>query len=671
MRQLVRRHRLSFASCIYAALGGIWACSASQPGARQEALPTSRHMAPLVAGAVYKLVNPQSGLCLDLPAGNPASGTLLQTWTCNGADPQRYKLVPTGGGYNLVTVGPQKCLGIAGGNPGDGARLEQRECSGGPEQVFGVQLAHDAVYALTLPFSNKCLDMAGNATAQGTPVQQWDCNGVGGQQWALLDSSFDDGAVYSLASLASGKCMDIAGDGATPGADLTQVSCNQAGEQQFRFEYLGVDANGHGYYSIVGNDYGQCVEVLDAQSSVGAKVWQWSCLGAAALHQQWEPVSDGAGHYAFLSRLSRLAIDLPNGSPDDGMGYRIWPQNGASAQSFSVVRSQQAPSPPWRLSGRFFPGSQNLQATQTVSWSYSSIVAAFTGPTVAVQIDGAEFSVVIDNQPPQFITGPATFGQLDPAATHTISVTKRVEPQYGTATFSGLQLPQGGRFLPPPPAPDRRIEFIGDSITNGYGNLGNSAYCNADWTNEDTTQAFGPLTAAALQAEAHVTAWAGMGLFRDWSGNPAYTLPNYWRHWVAGDAGSAWDFASWIPQVVVIGLGTNDFSSGIPDAGTFQGAYLQYIAEIRGHYGAQAQLFLALSPMLYDTARDVARDDIQAVVNQANANGDANVHFVEFAPLAVDPGSGAGAGCGFHPNLQAHQDMARVLTPTIAAVMGW
>ena len=649
------------------------ACSSS-------ATVDATHVAPLqaqvraktfLAGGIYKLVNPQSGLCLDLPAGNPASGVGVQTWPCNGFDPQRYRVMPVGGGYNLVTLGPQKCLGVVGGNPADGARLEQRECHGGAEQVFGLQNVHDSVFALTLPFSNKCVDIAGDATAQGTPVQQWDCNGVGGQQWTLLESTFDDGGVYNLQNAGSGKCADIAGDGATTGANLTQVACNNAAEQGYRFLFAGVDNNGHGYYSIVGNDYGQCVEVVDARRDPGAKVWQWSCLGATAWHQQWEPVSDNAGRTVFLSRLSQQAIDVVNGSTDDGAEYNLWPQNGAASQSWFLVHSQVAPSPPWRLSGRFFPGAGNLLAPQTVSWSYSSIVAAFSGPAIAVQVQGAEFAVVLDNQPAQFISAPQTWGQLDPAAAHTITVTKRVEPQYGTAVFSGLALPSGGRFLPPPAAANRRIEFIGDSITNGYGNLGTSAYCNADWSNEDTTQAFGPLTAAALQAEAHVTAWAGMGLFRDWSGNPAYTLPNYWRHWVAGDPGSVWDFSAWVPHVVVINLGTNDFSSGIPDAGTFQNAYLQYIAEIRAHYGAQAQIVCALSPMLYNGARDAARDDILAVVNQAHAQGDGNVRFVEFAPLNVDPASGAGAGCGFHPNLQAHQDMSRVLTPVIQGIMGW
>lgn len=34
-----------------------------------------------------------------------------------------------------------------------------------------------------------------------------------------------------------------------------------------------------------------------------------------------------------------------------------------------------------------------------------------------------------------------------------------------------LIVSSGGRFLPPPALPARRIEVIGDSITCGYGNV--------------------------------------------------------------------------------------------------------------------------------------------------------------------------------------------------------
>jgi non-reducing end alpha-L-arabinofuranosidase len=38
------------------------------------------------------LLNPQSGLCLDDPSGNTASGTQLQIYTCNGTAAQEFAL---------------------------------------------------------------------------------------------------------------------------------------------------------------------------------------------------------------------------------------------------------------------------------------------------------------------------------------------------------------------------------------------------------------------------------------------------------------------------------------------------------------------------------------------------------------------------------------------------
>ena len=38
------------------------------------------------------LVNPQSGRCLDDPAGNTANGTPLQIWECNSGTNQQWRL---------------------------------------------------------------------------------------------------------------------------------------------------------------------------------------------------------------------------------------------------------------------------------------------------------------------------------------------------------------------------------------------------------------------------------------------------------------------------------------------------------------------------------------------------------------------------------------------------
>src|SRR4051794_6235247 len=121
------------------------------------------------------------------------------------------------------------------------------------------------------------------------------------------------------------------------------------------------------------------------------------------------------------------------------------------------------------------------------AWSGSTILARFTGSSIGVRLSGATnyFAVRIDG-----VLLPAVLtiseGKQDyPLAAnlgpgpHELSVFRRSEARGGETTFLGLMLDPAGALLPPPPAPDRRLEIIGDSTTCGYGVDGKSAGCAA------------------------------------------------------------------------------------------------------------------------------------------------------------------------------------------------
>eukprot|EP01133_Synstelium_polycarpum_P014609 gene14609-17274_t len=63
-------------------------------------------------------------------------------------------------------------------------------------------------------------------------------------------------------------------------------------------------------------------------------------------------------------------------------------------------------------------------------------------------------------------------GTLDASQTYTLQIIKQSEPVWGTVNFYGLYLDSGVELIAPV-VQSRKIEFIGDSITCGYGNLGN------------------------------------------------------------------------------------------------------------------------------------------------------------------------------------------------------
>jgi hypothetical protein len=137
----------------------------------------------------------------------------------------------------------------------------------------------------------------------------------------------------------------------------------------------------------------------------------------------------------------------------------------------------------------------------------------------------------------------------------------------------------------------------------------------------------------------------------------------------------AWDPARFVPDAVMIGLGTNDFSPGDSDrpkmeVDTFVAAYLKFIRRLRGYF-PNAEIFCISSTMLGDHWPDAtyksATDQkaaITKVVDELNSGGDARVHKYVCTPIV-------GMGCGTHPNTDQHAVLASQLGSSVAAVMGW
>jgi lysophospholipase L1-like esterase len=252
------------------------------------------------------------------------------------------------------------------------------------------------------------------------------------------------------------------------------------------------------------------------------------------------------------------------------------------------------------------------------------------------------------------------------AGYHTIEVSRRDEGGFSSIQYQGFALDQG-QLLAPPARVDRRIEVIGDSITCGYGNeapTGNTPFTQAT---ENSYLAYGPVAARQLNAESIVIAWSGIGILRDCSGGTANQMPVVYPRTLSKSSTPVWEFTSWVPQVVVVNLGTNDFGTGTPMRADFVKAYKDFIATLRSHYPV-AEIFCAVGPMMGGTSLTTVTDYIQVDVVQALASaGDTKIHFIAFPKQ--DPANGLGADS--HPSLKTHQLMADQLAATIKSTLGW
>ena len=323
-----------------------------------------------------------------------------------------------------------------------------------------------------------------------------------------------------------------------------------------------------------------------------------------------------------------------------------------------------------RLSGRF---DLDDPAGPRFAWAGSAIVARFTGTAITIRLRGSSdyFAVTLDGAAlPVLAAKPLE--ERYPLATglqagvHDLVVVKRTEPLVSEAQLLGLELAPGGQLLPPPPAPERRIEFVGDSVTAGFGILGRDETCPFSPDTEDFTLSFAALTAGALGAEPVAVAWSGRGICRNYADEAGDPMLLLYERTLPARAESRWDFRRWVPDVVVINLGTNDFSLGVSPGERFSEAYAALVRRIHEVY-ARACVVCCVGPMLDGDVLAEARARVARVVEDARAAGVARIGMIEFPPQS--PANGY--GCDGHPSAATHRLLAAQLTSAIREAAGW
>lgn len=310
------------------------------------------------------------------------------------------------------------------------------------------------------------------------------------------------------------------------------------------------------------------------------------------------------------------------------------------------------------------------------AWTGAGFAAQFSGTSVSVDLandDAYFFQVVVDGQKGerfQAAKGRATRTVSTglAAGTHTLELYREIEGYYGTSQFFGIT---GAALQAPPPSRGRLIEFVGDSITAGYGNLGvephpnygNPSPCSFSFATESGYMSYGAVTARAVGADASIIAESGWGVYRSRTGDMNEVLPKVYDRVLANSATPAWDFRT-KPQAVVINLGTNDFSQGDPGS-AYATALGAFVDTIRAGYPS-AWIFCAVGTMYTDDQHGKALSYTQSVVSARG--GDAG------KIAAVDLGSQdalKGTGCDWHPNAAEDQRMADILVPVLKQKLGW
>ena len=247
-----------------------------------------------------------------------------------------------------------------------------------------------------------------------------------------------------------------------------------------------------------------------------------------------------------------------------------------------------------------------------------------------------------------------------PNEKHVVKIIKLSEPRMSLVAVGEIMV-QAEEAPIPTPYKEKYVEFIGDSITCGYGIDTEDELCPFSTGTENVTKAYAYLAANELNIDYSMVSYSGHGLVSGWTPDcnvpnlnelvqPYYDITAY-SYNTFRDIKSqeiVWGFER-IPDVIVINLGTNDFSYTQRDASKmkeFENAYVQFIHKVRG-INTKSHIICSLGIMGNELFATISN----AVDLYRNQFGDSNVSTFEFS---VQTPEIDGYAADYHPSAATH-----------------
>ena len=324
------------------------------------------------------------------------------------------------------------------------------------------------------------------------------------------------------------------------------------------------------------------------------------------------------------------------------------------------------------------------------AWNFPGvqIIAAFEGTSLRMiakpksgyfmaQIDESEpFKVAFRSEKDSVVSLATAL----PNGKHIVRLMYIIEGYEFYPEFWGFVLDKGCSLIDAPAQSTRKIEFIGNSITCGYGNEGVRKEEHFEYETENHYYSYASIAARSLDAQHWVVARSGIGAYRNYGdakeGSPRSCMPEQYEYTGyaydidlrknVGFDSEKWDFSRFQPDVVCINLGTNDLSTNNYSKKLLKQGYQRLLKMVRQH-NPKAKIVFLCGSMLNGKELDIAKQLLDEVRDEARKAGDNEVYRFDFTPISGDPWYGN----DWHPNIYQDEKMAGELTAYLRDLMHW
>lgn len=299
--------------------------------------------------------------------------------------------------------------------------------------------------------------------------------------------------------------------------------------------------------------------------------------------------------------------------------------------------------------------------TRYLGFSCSSIEFCFKGryaeaelipePVESADGENSYFSVTVNSKEVYkgILTEKKVFTLVDNDVSEElcVKITKLSEGCFGAIGIGYIKTVSESEIVPAPKS-DKMIEFIGDSLTCGYGVEASGATEHFSTSTENGLKAYAALTAEQLGADYSIVGMNGIGVVSRYTphgkkNTDGFLMPDLYQYTDGFRSDEIWE-SDYLPNICVIALGANDNSyTGVdPERKKeFSDGYIKFIGQVR-----------KTNPNAYiicvsGIQRSNLADTISASVDSYKLQtGDENISFFRF----ISQKDSEGYGSDYHPS---------------------
>lgn len=302
--------------------------------------------------------------------------------------------------------------------------------------------------------------------------------------------------------------------------------------------------------------------------------------------------------------------------------------------------------------------------------------ANFTGTSIAMKAKPGSgyFMVTVDKMPAYKIFFTEKDSVISLAKDlkgdeHSVTVMLSYEGYNARPEFRGFLVDDGCSLKGAPKLPSRKIEFIGNSITCGYGTEAKNEFENYSDSTENHYYTYAAITSRALQCQHMVVARSGIGMYRNYGEAKTGSVDNMtkWYDYTSlYDDSQKWEHSKYHADVICINLGTNDFSTGNYDAELYRKNYEMFVKHLRTLH-PNSKIVMLTGPMLTGKENEAHKAAVDAAYKNLIGAGVLGIFRFDFSTQTGKLGYGA----SWHPSKAQHVKMANELVPFLKKITGW